>query len=125
MTSVDIARIAHEVNRAYCKSIGDDSVHEWDLMGIEHKVCLTKGVYFHILHSDIVTPSLSHETWLKEKDADGWIYGEIKDIEKKEHPCMVNYDQLSLEQRTKSYLFGEVVKQLKKYLVPEVECHGD
>lgn len=29
MTVEDIARVCHEVNRAYCRSIGDDSQVSW------------------------------------------------------------------------------------------------
>lgn len=44
---------------------------------------------------------LSHENWMKHKTANGWVYGETKDPEKKTHPCMVAYGDLPEDQRKK------------------------
>jgi hypothetical protein len=55
------------------------------------------------------TPEDSHKNWLAHKVKDGWVYGPVKDVEKKEHPCMVPYEELPLEQRVKDYLFRAVV----------------
>lgn len=35
--------------------------------------------------------------------------GPVKDAEKKEHPCIVPYDQLPLDQRMKDYIFAGIV----------------
>ena len=44
---------------------------------------------------------LSHENWMDYKSDDGWVYGDVKDPEKKTHPCMVPYDKLPHDQRMK------------------------
>lgn len=111
MINEQIARICHEVNRAYCNSIGDTSQPSWDEAPQWQKESAVNGVNFH-LNND-TTPEQSHENWLKEKIATGWVYGPVKDPEKKEHPCMVPYDQLPLEQRTKDYLFKAIVDCFK------------
>ncbi|MBQ2798487.1 MAG: Ryanodine receptor Ryr [Ruminiclostridium sp.] len=36
-----------------------------------------------------------HENWAKGRIADGWVYGEKRDDEKKTTPCLVPYDELS------------------------------
>lgn len=36
-----------------------------------------------------------HENWAVERMADGWVYGEKRDDEKKTTPCLVPYDELS------------------------------
>ena len=36
----------------------------------------------------------------------------VKDAERKEHPCCVPYDALPVEQKTKDYLFRAVVHAL-------------
>jgi hypothetical protein len=46
-----------------------------------------------------------HENWTKDKVADGWVYGEVKDAAAKTHPCLVPYDQLPANQRFKDSLF--------------------
>lgn len=37
----------------------------------------------------------THEVWSANRMADGWIYGEKRDDEKKLHPCLVPYEELS------------------------------
>ena len=46
----------------------------------------------------------------RDKIADGWVYGKIKDAELKTHPCCVPYEQLPVEQRAKDYIFRAIVK---------------
>ena len=107
-----IARVAHEINKAYCESIGDFTQPLWDGAPVWQKVSAESGVKFHILNPE-AKPSASHESWLKEKEAHGWKYGKVKDPEKKEHPCFVPYSELSAEQKTKDFLFKQVIESLK------------
>ena len=107
----DIARLAHEVNRAYCASIGDHSQVAWDDAPEWQRQSAISGVRFCIGNPDAPT-SATHESWLRDKARDGWVWGDVKDPEKKTHPCMVSYDQLPAEQRTKDYLFQAVVRAL-------------
>ena len=103
-----IARTAHEVNRAYCISLGDLSQPEWKDAPEWQKSSARNGVQFHIDNPEAL-PSDSHENWLKQKVSEGWIWGEIKDAEKKTHPCCIPYDQLPESQKTKDALFIAVV----------------
>lgn len=107
MNIEQIAKVCHEVNRAYCRSIGDDSQPAWEDAPEWQKKSAISGVEYHL--NNEVTPENSHENWMREKETDGWIYGDVKDPENKTHPCMVPYDQLPIEQRTKDYLFKAVV----------------
>lgn len=104
----DVARIAHEVNRAYCASIGDDSQPDWEHAPQWQKDSAASGVRFHIDNPHAMA-SDSHMNWLRDKIKDGWTYGPVKDPEKKQHPCCVPYNQLPQEQQTKDYLFRAVV----------------
>jgi len=36
----------------------------------------------------------AHDIWAKSRLEEGWKYGEKRDDEKKEHPCLVPYDDL-------------------------------
>lgn len=107
----EIAKVCHEANRGYCKALGDDSQLPWDEAPQWAKTSAINGVRFH-LDNPNAGPSGSHENWLKEKEKEGWKYGEIKDPEKKEHPCFVPYDQLPKEQQAKDYIFTAIVKSL-------------
>ena len=106
-----IARITYNVNRAYCLSIGDDSFSSWDEAPAWQKDANIRGVEFH-LEGDH-KPEDSHNSWLAQKEADGWSYGEVKDPENKLHPCYLPYDQLPFEQKIKDYLFIAVVHSFK------------
>lgn len=35
-----------------------------------------------------------HETWAKNRQAQGWTYGPKRDDDKKQTPCMVEYEEL-------------------------------
>ena len=112
MTENEIAKVAHEVNKAYCESIGDMSQPTWEDAPDWQKVSAINGVKFHIANPG-ASPSHSHDSWLKEKREAGWKYGPVKDPEKKEHPCFVLYEDLPVEQKSKDYLFKTIVDQLK------------
>lgn len=101
-----IAELCHEINRAYCHSIGDDSQPSWSDAPEWQKESAITGVKFHTEHD--TTPEQSHISWMKQKENDGWVYGEVKDPEKKTHPCMVPYNELPQEQRSKDYLFKAI-----------------
>ena len=103
-----IARLCDEVNKAYCESIGDHSQVSWEEAPEWQQNSAIDGVMF-IKASPDTTPEDSHKNWLAHKVKDGWVYGPVKDVENKEHPCMVPYDELPLEQRVKDYLFRAVV----------------
>ncbi|WP_261665431.1 RyR domain-containing protein [Deinococcus sp. Marseille-Q6407] len=102
-----LAHIAHEANRAYCRATGDDSQPAWDDAPDWQRASALKGIEGALSGN---TPQQSHESWLAEKEATGWVYGEVKDPEAKTHPCMVPYDQLPPEQQLKDHLYLSVVK---------------
>lgn len=112
MEIIDIAQVAHETNRAYCEQTGDFSQLPWGAAPEWQKASAVNGVKFHIENPDAGC-SASHESWLKEKYANGWQYGPVKDAEKKKHPCCVLYEELPIEQKVKDALFVGVVRALK------------
>jgi hypothetical protein len=111
----NIAKAAHELNKAYCESIGDNSQPSWEDAPEWQKSSAINGVQFHLDNPD-ATPSASHESWLKQKTEEGWKYGEVKNPETKEHPCFVPYEQLPNEQKAKDYIFRQTIHSLKPYL---------
>lgn len=111
MTPEQIARVAHEVNRAYCQSNGDDSQPAWEDAPEWQRSSAVDGVRFTQANPD-ATPADSHDNWMAQKRADGWGWGPVKDPERKEHPCYLPYDRLPQMQRTKDYLFQAVVRSL-------------
>jgi len=41
----------------------------------------------------------AHEIWAQQRLADGWVYGPQRDDTKKEHPCLVPYEELPEAER--------------------------
>ncbi len=110
-----IAEVAHETNRTYCRTIGDNSQPVWACAPEWQRTSAVNGVRFHIDNPD-ANPAASHDNWLKGKYADGWKYGKVKDPTNKEHPCCVPYDELPIEQRVKDSLFTGVIGAMRKLL---------
>lgn len=111
MSNEQIARVCHEVNRAYCASQGDHSQPAWEDAPQWQRDSAVAGVVF-IESNPNAPPSASHESWLAQKAADGWKFGAVKNAETKEHPCFVPYDELPQAQKAKDYIFGAVVRSL-------------
>ena len=111
MNKQQVAKICHEVNRLFCEAIGDNSQKCWELAEDWQRDSAVKGVEF-ALDNPNVLPSSQHDAWVSDKVSSGWIYGPVKDAAKKEHPCIVAYDELPAEQKAKDKLFTGIVKAL-------------
>jgi hypothetical protein len=115
MTVQEIAQVAHEVNKAYCEAMGDNTQTSWADAPAWQKESAVLGVMFHVENPN-AGPHASHNSWMKQKIDTGWVYGEVKDADKKEHPCIVPFEDLPMQQQFKDYLFRQVVHSLKKFL---------
>lgn len=104
-----IAQVAHEANRAYCQALGDTSQPAWGDAPEWQTQSAINGVNFRLLNPDC-SPSTLHEAWLQEKVEAGWVYGDVKDVDAKTHPCCLPYEELPYEQRVKDILFASIVK---------------
>ena len=111
ITKEEIARACHEVNRAYCQALGDMSQPAWEDAPEWQRASARLGVELHM--SGDHGPEASHASWMKQKLEEGWKYGPVKDPERKEHHCIVPFDQLPREQQAKDFLFRAVVHTLK------------
>lgn len=108
MNREEIAQACHAVNRAYCQALGDFSQPVWNEAPQWQKDSALVGVALHLDHPES-GPEESHKSWFAQKVADGWMYGRVKDAEKKTHPCMVPFEQLPREQQAKDFIFRAVV----------------
>ncbi len=111
MKSLIIAMVCHEVNKAYCEAMGDMSQPPWDKAPEWQKDSAFLGVELHTNNN--VGPEASHESWMNQKLAEGWVWGEVKDPEAKTHPCIVPFDELPKEQQAKDYIFRAIVHSLR------------
>lgn len=112
MKKKEIARVAHEVNRAYCQALGDDSQPPWEEAPDWQIESAFDGVHLHTTNPN-AGPEVSHQEWMNFKTQRGWVYGTEKDEEAKTHPCLVPFADLPVEQKAKDYIFRAVVHALK------------
>lgn len=105
---ITCAMTAHEVNRAYCAGLDDDSQVPWADAPQWQKDSAVLGARFTLDNPD-AGDSASHDSWLAEKARDGWVHGDTKDPDAKTHPCIVPFDELPLEQQIKDELFRATV----------------
>ena len=91
-----IAKIRHIGWVAYQIAVGqpyNERINEDQLKS------LVDGIQFIDANPNI-TPKENHNNWMRMKVQQGWVYGEIKDFEKKTHPDLVPFDELpTVEQR--------------------------
>ena len=109
---IGIAQVAHAINAAYCKALGDETQTDWADAPEWQQQSAINGVQMHLANPES-TPEQSHESWLKQKLDEGWVYGETKDAEAKQHPCCVPYAELPIEQKAKDYIFRAAVHAAK------------
>ncbi len=108
-----VARAAHEANRAFCIAIGDLSQLSWEGAYDWQRESAIKGVSVALAGA---TPAEQHAAWVADKLASGWRYGPTKNPDIKEHPCMVPYDQLPMDQQRKDALYLAVVRAMASAL---------
>ncbi len=108
-----IAQVCHEAIRALCASLGDLSLAPWSEAPEWQRLTTIDGVRFHLTNPD-ATDATTHENWLRDKERTGWRYGPVKDEKRKEHPCIVSFDQLPPAEQAKDRLFRAVVHALRE-----------
>jgi len=116
----DVAKICHQSNMALCEALGDNSQVDWEIAPDWQKDSAMDGVNFHRFNP-LAGPRGSHENWRALKTKEGWTYGPVKDAVKKEHPCMVSFDNLPRRQQAKDHLFVAIVKALTPFIDSEDE----
>lgn len=114
------AALCHEVNRQYCQYLGDTSQPLWEEAPDWQKESARQGVLV-ALENPLATPESMHQNWYDHKAQEGWVYGPVKDPDKKEHPCMRPYEELPATQRTKDHLFLGIVRALQAGLQFELK----
>ncbi len=105
-----IAKVAHEVNRAWCEFTGDTSQPAWDAAPEWQRESAIAGVKFHLANPE-AGDAASHDAWMADKVAAGWVYGPYKrpDADPPTHPCIVPFEHLPREQQFKDRLFRTIV----------------
>lgn len=120
MKSDEIAKVCHEVNRAYCLALGDTSQSAWEDAPQWQKDSAMLGVKLHTEND--VGPEASHESWMAQKVAEGWVHGPDKNPDMRLHPCIMPFAHLPAAQQAKDYIFRAVVHALRETAPAEGEA---
>ena len=57
-----------------------------------------------------------HEDWVRAYEKMGWVYGPVRDTEKKTHPDMVPYNELGQLERDKDEVFVALCEIARKWI---------
>jgi len=114
MTIEQISQVVHEIQKAFCESVGDHSLPAWD-DAPAMQASTIEGVLY-LLDNPSATFGSCHEEWCNSKIADGWVYGHDKDWNAKTHPCLIPFSELSLIDQQKDVLFVQTVRSLEKFI---------
>lgn len=121
-----IARVVHEAGFALCQEFGDDSWKHWEETdGWRVKATLDQIQAYKkaISRGETFSPRKDHEIWLNAKKAAGWKYGPVKDAEKKEHPLMVDFDQLPPFEKFKNDLYTAILQAFLNFEAAQSSAH--
>lgn len=68
-----------------------------------------------------MTAEDNHKLWMETKASQGYVYGDVLDVEKKTHPSMIPYEELSQVEKVKDemdllmvHLGNELYEMLSK-----------
>lgn len=105
----EIARVCHEVNRTLTAYAEDVPMQPpWEACDSDMKESTIHGVVHALSHPN-ASPEEQHDVWMRERQQAGWVFGPTKDVEKKTHPAIRPYNELSKETRLKDAVFQAIV----------------
>lgn len=103
-----LARICHNVNRAFSQAFDTPVQPVWGDAPECQKDNARKGVALHMNHPE-AGPAASHAAWFMHRENEGWKYGPVEDPVNKTHPYMVHFDELPAHKRARYFIFRATV----------------
>lgn len=110
MDPQNIARIAHEADRAFCALHGDLK-KVWASQEAHERECAVRGVKIATATPRATAADL-HTSWLRDKREAGWRFGPQLDLHDRLDPMMIPWEQLSDYAQARERLFLAVVRSL-------------
>lgn len=107
-----IAEVCHEANRVLQRAGGEVVNFPWENTTESLRASGRAGIEAVL---DGASAEELHRQWVEYKEAEGWVYGPVKDFAAKTHPQLVPYSELPFEQRLKDRLFGAIVDAFRQH----------
>jgi len=104
-----IAKMCHEVNRAYTAAIREPLKH-WHELEEQDKNIVIEHVAFLIINVDADVKAW-HDAWVSKMIVAGWKYDAKRSLKNKTHEHLKPFHHLPEKQQVKDALFHSVVKQ--------------
>jgi len=82
--------ICHAMWCSYQMGCGQD----YNLLPDENDLASRRDAIDAFIKNPELTPSDNHDNWMAYRLSQGWVYGEVKDKEKKTHPDLVPFGDL-------------------------------
>nr|WP_083332737.1 RyR domain-containing protein [Hyphomonas sp. Mor2] len=106
-----ISRTVHEALRAWAFAVEAREIPEWSQAPDWMRESTRESVQFIFDHPD-AGAGAQHEQWMEQKHADGWVFGETRDNDKKIHPSLVPFNELPDSEQKKDKLINAIVRAL-------------
>jgi len=107
-TLTKIAYVVHEAIRAWQRVNGQAAAPAWEDATWERE-STTEAVQYALAGS---SPGAQHERWKKERQAQGWTYGPVKDEKAKTNPLLVPFEALPPVEIAKDHLIISITRAL-------------
>ena len=116
LRAVEVAKECHNANNALMVANGEvENPSDWDELDHHQKYVNIDSVSKILANPDITAENI-HDVWMKNKMIDGWVYGEVKDAEKKTHPLICPFDEMNPIDKMKDQIFIDTVNARRDYL---------
>lgn len=109
---VTIAMSAHTANRFYAIQIGEPDPGPWSMLAALMQTLTIEAVR-EILAGLVTTSREAHEHATARWKDRGWQYGPNVSFEQQTHPMLVEYDQLTRQQRRRYELLLAIANALR------------
>jgi hypothetical protein len=104
-----VAQIAHAANAKHNELMGESHIL-WPDLDLKTRRSIIDIVLKVASSNGCITPEELHIDWLKFKKEDGWTYdkGPVDRV-RKTHPCLLEWKDLTPQQKLKDCLFHNIV----------------
>lgn len=113
---IEVAKECHIANNALMVSNGEiENPVDWNELDT-HTKNINLASVLKIYDYPNLTAEDIHDEWMLNKIDDGWVYGEVKDVERKTHPLICDFDSMNDIDKMKDQIFIDKVNSRRNYI---------